>query len=64
MAVIVFVLVVKLKHRYQLPQEANEIFQILGLTVFEKTPIFELFSEIKQRSGEVENHKQLSLFDL
>jgi hypothetical protein len=63
-AVIVFVLVVKLKHRYQLPQEANEIFQILGLTVFEKTPIFELFSEIKQRSGEVENHKQLSLFDL
>jgi hypothetical protein len=63
-AVIVFVLVVKLKHRYQLPQEANEIFQILGLTVFEKTPIFELFSEIKQRSGEAENHKQLSLFDL
>lgn len=62
-AVIVYVLVVKLKHRYQLPQEANEIFQILGVTILEKTPVFELFSEIRRCSGESENPNQLTLFD-
>jgi hypothetical protein len=62
-AVIVFVLVVKLKHRHQLPQELNEIFQILSVTILEKMPVFELFSEFKQPVGDVENHKQLSLFE-
>jgi hypothetical protein len=61
-AVIVFVLVVKLKHRYQLVQEANEILQILGLTILEKTPVFELFSEVRRQSGPDENANQLSLF--
>lgn len=63
-AVIVFVLVVKLKHRYQLPQETNEIMQILSVTILEKTPVFELFSEVHQRGGEDENHNQLKLFDI
>ena len=63
-AVIVYVLVMKLKHRYQLPQSANEIFQILSVAILEKTPVFQLFSEIKQRGNEVENDNQLSLFDL
>jgi hypothetical protein len=46
-AVIVYVLVMKLKHRYQLPQEANEIFQILSVTILEKTAVSDLFSEIR-----------------
>lgn len=62
-AVIVYVLVVKLKHRYQLPQDANEIFQILSVTILEKTPVFELFSEIKRPITDEENSKQLTLFD-
>ncbi len=62
-AVIVYVLIVKLKHRYQLPQDANEIFQILSVTILEKTPVFELFSEIRRRNGEHENANQLNLFD-
>ncbi|HEY8748377.1 MAG TPA: IS4 family transposase [Tepidisphaeraceae bacterium] len=62
-AVIVYVLVMRLKHRYQLPQEANEIFQILSVTILEKVPVFELFSEIKQNSAEDQNSNQLSLFD-
>jgi hypothetical protein len=62
-AVIVFVLVVKLKHRYQLPQEANEIFQILGLTILEKTPVFQLFSETMPQNDSGENHNQLELFE-
>ena len=61
-AVIVFVLVVKLKHRYQLPQEANEILQILSVTILEKTPVFELFSEVRRQSTQDENANQLSLF--
>jgi hypothetical protein len=62
-AVIVYVLVVKLKHRYQLRQDTNEIFQILSVAILEKTPVFELFSEIKQHASETENRKQLMLFD-
>ena len=61
-AVIVFVLVVKLKHQYQLVQEANEILQILSVTILEKTPVFELFSEVRRQSDQDENANQLSLF--
>ena len=62
-AVIVYVLVAKMKHRYQLPQDANEIFQILSVTILKKTPVFELFSEIRRSSGQSENPNQLTLFD-
>ena len=62
-AVITHVLTVKLKHRYQLPQAANEIFQILGVTLLEKTPVFELFSQEIRRGDEDGNHQQLSLFE-
>ena len=61
-AVIVFVLVVRLKHRYQLTQETNEILQILGLTILEKTPVSELFSEFHRKTDPDENTNQLSLF--
>jgi hypothetical protein len=62
-AVIVFVLVVKLKHRYPLTQETNEILQVLSVTILEKTPVFELFSEVCRQSREGENDNQLPLFD-
>jgi Transposase DDE domain/Domain of unknown function (DUF4372) len=61
-AVIVFVLVVRLKHQYQLAQEANEILQILSVTILEKTPVFELFSEVRRQSAKDEDANQLSLF--
>jgi len=62
-AVIVFVLVTKLKHCYQLAQDANEILQILSVTILEKTPIFELFSEAQRRGAEEQNANQLKLFE-
>lgn len=62
-AVIVYVLVIKLKHRYQLFQEPNEILQILSVTILEKTPVFELFSEIKRKADDDQNSNQLSLFE-
>ena len=61
-AVIVFVLVVRLKHRYQLKQETNEILQILSVTIFEKRPVNELFSEIACAKSHEQDANQLSLF--
>lgn len=62
-AVMVYVLIHRLKHRQALSQTPNEIAQILGVTIFEKTPINQVFSEIRQKNGENENHNQLTLFD-
>lgn len=41
----------------------NEIFQILSLTILEKTLVFELFSETRQPDHKGHVHKQLSLFE-
>jgi len=63
-AVIVYMLVVKLKHHYGLTQSTSEILQILSVTIFEKTPVFELFGNLNERIQEHENRNQLMLFDL
>jgi hypothetical protein len=63
-AMIVYLLVVKLKHHYGLLQEINEIMQILSVTILEKTPVFELFSGLNGRFAEHESCNQLMLFDL
>ena len=63
-AVIVYVLVVRLKHHYQLPQEINEIFQVLGVAILEKMPVFQLFSELRSPIGQDEEPNQLKLFDI
>lgn len=62
-AVIVFVLVVRLKHRFQLSQDLNEIFQVLGLSLSEKVPVFELFSQTGLQDFKGIDRNQLSLFD-
>jgi hypothetical protein len=63
-AVIVYVLVAQCKHRHQLPQELNEILQILSVTILQKTLINELFSPEQVTYGTLENRNQLSLFNL
>ena len=63
-AVMVYVLIHLLKHRHGLRQTPNEIAQILGVMVFEKTPIDQVFSEIQEKTAEDENRNQLTLFDL
>jgi hypothetical protein len=63
-AVIVYVLVHLLKARRGLPQTPNQIKQVLSVTMFEKTPINQVFSEIKERNLERVEHNQLSLFEL
>ena len=61
-AVIVFVLVLRLKHRYQLDQEPNEILQILSVMILDKRPVNELFSEIACAKSQEPDANQLSLF--
>ena len=63
-AVIVYVLVAKCKHRHQLPQELNEILQILSVTILQKTLINELFSQEQVTYGILKNRNQLCLFNL
>jgi hypothetical protein len=62
-AVLVYVLINRLKHRHRLRQTPNEIAQILGVMIFEKTPINQAFSELQQKNAENENRNQLTLFD-
>ena len=62
-AVIVYVLVHRLKQRHGLTQTPNEIAQILSVVVCEKTPIKQVFLELRERIDEVPNHNQLSLFE-
>jgi IS4 transposase len=63
-AVIVYVLVAQLKHRHQLPQELNEILQILSVTILQKTSVNDLFSSEQTLNECVMNRNQLDLFEL
>ena len=62
-AVLVYVLIHLLKHRHGLRQTPNEIAQILGVMLFEKTPVNQVFSEVQQKIVEDENRNQLTLFE-
>jgi hypothetical protein len=60
----VYVLVHCLKHRYGLSQTPNQIAQILGVMILEKTPINQVFSEIQGGEPKHEDRNQLTLFNL
>jgi len=62
-AVMVYVLIHRLKHQHRLRQTPNEIAQILSVMMFEKTPVNQAFLEIGQTIAEDENRNQLKLFD-
>lgn len=63
-AVCVYTLISILKAKYSLIQSHYEILQILSVTVFEKTPVFSLFSGENYTNNVVPCHNQLLLFDL
>ncbi|MEI6647962.1 MAG: IS4 family transposase, partial [bacterium] len=44
-AIAVYVLIAIVRKRASLPQSPYTILQILSITLFEKTPIFQVFSE-------------------
>lgn len=62
-AVSAYVLVSIMKRELALRQPMGEILQVLSLMLFEKTPVFQVFSADERKSAPDENHKSLSLFD-
>jgi hypothetical protein len=63
-AIGVYVLVAIARKELKSDRSLAEILQILSLTLFEKTPLFEAFSKPKTPNSEASIPKQLSLFDL
>ena len=63
-AVIVLVLIHRLKHRYALSHTPKEIAQILSIMLLEKIPVNQAFYQLQQQNTEDQNHNQLQLFEL
>ena len=63
-AVIVLLLIHRLKHGLNLRQTPNEIAQILSVTLCEKTAINQAFFDDQQQTVESPEHNQLLLFEL
>ena len=62
-AVSVYVLVAIVRKRLGLEASLYQILQILSLTLFEKTPLLQLFSDIPPQLLASNNDNQLNLFD-
>ena len=63
-AISVYVLVAILKRELKIDRSLTEILQILSVTPFEKTPIFQALSTISVPNSESPCSNQVSLFDL
>jgi IS4 transposase len=63
-AVSVYVLVAIIKKRLRLDHSLYTILQILSISLFEKKPILQVFSEHKYSSPNNHTPNQLMLFDL
>jgi hypothetical protein len=63
-AISVYVMVAIVKKELGVERSLSEILQILSLTLFEKTPIFQALGESKSSDPEPPFPNQLSLFDL
>jgi hypothetical protein len=62
-AISAYVLVMIAKRELKLQPPMGEILQVLSLTLFEKTPVIEVFSRRHSEIGDAETHNSLSLFD-
>ncbi len=63
-AVSVYVLVAIAKKRFMLKQSLYEILQILSISIFERTPINQLFQQTQLQYFKEQNDNQLKIFDL
>jgi hypothetical protein len=63
-AVSAYVLVAIVKKTLNLDLSLYTILQILSVSLFEKTPLLQAFSELSRQIVEVEDHKQLKLFNI
>jgi hypothetical protein len=63
-AICVYVLVAIVRKELKLERSLGEILQILSVSLFEKTPVFEALSFEKPGFDDTAGHNQLLLFDL
>ena len=63
-AIAVYVLVAILKKQLGLDRSLHEILQILSITIFEKAPILQAFSQYNEQIPESDPRIQLDLFNL
>jgi len=63
-AISVYVIVLILKKKLNLPQSIYEILQILSINIFDKDPIYQLFNKSDLQYFKEQNYNQLKLFDL
>ncbi len=63
-AISVYVIVLILKKKLKLTQSIYEILQILSINIFDKEPLYELFSKSNLQYFKEQNYNQLKLFDL
>ena len=62
-AISTYVLIAIVKKKLKLKQSLYEILQIVSISVFDKTPINELFSDTQQQYFKELNDNQLKMFD-
>ena len=62
-AISTYVLVAIVKKKLNLKQSPYEILQIVSISVFDKTPIDQLFSDTQLQYFKELDHNQLSMFD-
>ena len=62
-AVSVYVLVAIAKKKFMLQQSLYEILQVLSISIFEKTPINQLFQQTQLQYCKEQNYNQLKRFD-
>jgi hypothetical protein len=63
-AVCTFVLMAIWRQKLKSLQSLNEILQIASVSVFDKTPVNQLFMKIESKNPEGGIHNQLNIFDL
>ena len=62
-AVSVYVLVAIIKKRLKLDMSLYTILQILSVTVFNKTPLYHMFTDTEYKNQITSDHNQLKLFE-
>ena len=62
-AISVYVLIAIVKKRLEIDASLYTILQVLSVTVFEKTPLLQLLSQIEPADQSHQQHNQLNLFD-
>lgn len=62
-AIAVYVLIAIAKKKFMIRQSLCEILQILNISIFEKTPIHQMFQQTQLQIFKELNHNQLNLFE-